>query len=697
MLADTRVHATSGVTLEVQGLSVYDVVASGNLGKNTAGGNQLDVVSNQDHLDVKAFGAKGDGLSDDLSEIQNALDSDIKGIFFSRSTYKISDGLSITKDKNILMHPSAIIDASSMDASVTLGEKIVVNAAGTIGSPISITSNITENDEIINVSDTTGLSAGDLIFVKSTAVFAAGWTGSNYQGWITTIEEIDSGTQITVSTKAFSDISTGDSPTIEKINPISINWQGGKLLGGGSLYGHSGLILTYGLNSSIDLLSIDGCESTGHGFKSSLNCHSSRMDVRNCLSNPVLGNTGYGFSASEGTSYSSCSNSYFERCRHSVTGGGTWPTRFVDILKNHSVDGGRDTRDFDCHEPCFYWTFDGNTTVGKNGGFIIRGQYINITNNFIRSAGQTGIDVEGFGTLTDGISNFVIDSNVIDGARTGIIVSLNDSITPKNAVISNNVITNSELNGIRVGSAENIVISGNMIDNVTDSSGADGNGIRVSSSSRVSIFQNTIGNTVDNGILTASTTQLSIGHNSFFNITGSDWSESGSTFDDTDRSGGNVFSQGNFSAATGFAGKSMVVAAKGATAGNGAYGGSIAFARVNTKSPRAAIVAQQTDGNNERVGLSFWTHPSNSSSADMVHMSTIDHDGHFAPEDDDTRRLGLNGQAWSRVYAGGLRLIDGVTAPATETGYAIMYVDAADGDLKIKFGDGTVKTIVTDT
>lgn len=45
----------------------------------------------------------------------------------------------------------------------------------------------------------------------------------------------------------------------------------------------------------------------------------------------------------------------------------------------------------------------------------------------------------------------------------------------------------------------------------------------------------------------------------------------------------------------------------------------------------------------------------------------------------------------------GLAITDGVTAPATASGLAQIYVDTADGDLKVKFGDGTVKTIVTDT
>ena len=44
-----------------------------------------------------------------------------------------------------------------------------------------------------------------------------------------------------------------------------------------------------------------------------------------------------------------------------------------------------------------------------------------------------------------------------------------------------------------------------------------------------------------------------------------------------------------------------------------------------------------------------------------------------------------------------LRLTDGVTAPTSTAGYALIYVDTADGDLKVRFGDGTTKTIVTDT
>jgi len=46
--------------------------------------------------------------------------------------------------------------------------------------------------------------------------------------------------------------------------------------------------------------------------------------------------------------------------------------------------------------------------------------------------------------------------------------------------------------------------------------------------------------------------------------------------------------------------------------------------------------------------------------------------------------------------AGEIAITDGVTAPSATSGKAKLYVDSADGDLKIKFGDGTVKVIKAD-
>ena len=62
-----------------------------------------------------------------------------------------------------------------------------------------------------------------------------------------------------------------------------------------------------------------------------------------------------------------------------------------------------------------------------------------------------------------------------------------------------------------------------------------------------------------------------------------------------------------------------------------------------------------------------------------------------------TNNVGEAGIEAGEVHSQLLVLKDGVSAPSTFSGQAAIYVDSADGDLKIKFSDGTVKTIVTDT
>lgn len=44
-----------------------------------------------------------------------------------------------------------------------------------------------------------------------------------------------------------------------------------------------------------------------------------------------------------------------------------------------------------------------------------------------------------------------------------------------------------------------------------------------------------------------------------------------------------------------------------------------------------------------------------------------------------------------------LALEDGVAAPSTLSGFAQIYVDTADGSLKVKFDSGNVKTLATDS
>lgn len=77
----------------------------------------------------------------------------------------------------------------------------------------------------------------------------------------------------------------------------------------------------------------------------------------------------------------------------------------------------------------------------------------------------------------------------------------------------------------------------------------------------------------------------------------------------------------------------------------------------------------------------------------------VTQDGDLDPVVDNARDIGSPlTQAVKNINAKGFMAIgDGITAPGANVGFAKLYVDSADGDLKIIFGDGTVKTIVVDT
>jgi len=72
-------------------------------------------------------------------------------------------------------------------------------------------------------------------------------------------------------------------------------------------------------------------------------------------------------------------------------------------------------------------------------------------------------------------------------------------------------------------------------------------------------------------------------------------------------------------------------------------------------------------------------------------------DNSFHPFATNILELGSATYLWKSVAAGFVIVTDGITAPGATAGVAKLYVDTADGDLKVIFGDGTIKTIVVDT
>jgi hypothetical protein len=123
----------------------------------------------------------------------------------------------------------------------------------------------------------------------------------------------------------------------------------------------------------------------------------------------------------------------------------------------------------------------------------------------------------------------------------------------------------------------------------------------------------------------------------------------------------------------------------------GTYSGTLRQFNVATDNSRVAKI-ERTDG--AGVGIEFI---GTGGTVSIFATPSGSEAGHFSPAGIGNVSLGNTSQPWQEFYGTSLVIEDGIAAPATISGFASIYVDSADGDLKIKFADGTVKTIVTDT
>lgn len=101
--------------------------------------------------------------------------------------------------------------------------------------------------------------------------------------------------------------------------------------------------------------------------------------------------------------------------------------------------------------------------------------------------------------------------------------------------------------------------------------------------------------------------------------------------------------------------------------------------------------------NGDYAANSIWKMNIGGAGGDVILYGNRTGDKSIEPGFTGIQDLGSGLKRWNSVYSNQMVLADGITAPTTISGSAVIYVDAADGDLKIKFSDGIVKTIVTDT
>ncbi|GAB3875254.1 glycosyl hydrolase family 28-related protein [Terrabacter terrigena] len=333
-------------------------------------------------VNVRDYGALGDGVADDTAALTAALTAGAGGIveLARGGTYRISGPLSIPS-RTTLRGYGATLDASSMPVATALGQRIAVTSTGTIGADVAISTPVAQWSRVVSgIADTSALSPGDLILLRNDERPVPGMTRTDRdKGELAIIQSVDSATQVTlVAGATFAYGTTG--LALQKLTPVEdVTIEGVRLKLGGVASGHNGIQIRYGRNTTVRDVTVLGAEDIAIGLNTVWAGKVRSCDVRDSTSSTTLGNTGYGVAIVEASKHCIVEDNHFYNCRHFVAGGGFWPPAYVDVKGNQ----GQRASDaaYDCHEPCFYWTFTKNTAVGVASGFIVRGQYVTVEEN----------------------------------------------------------------------------------------------------------------------------------------------------------------------------------------------------------------------------------------------------------------------------------------------------------------------------
>lgn len=338
-----------------------------------------------EHTTYLPLTCAGDGVTNDATALQAAITAGAGGII---------DGLGLTYKCNSVLTgitSNTVLQNMTLDfSSIATASATYLTAAGSVGSTVTLTSNLTAESVTVVVGDTATFSAEQLVWFGSTAVWGA--VDGTVYGQIQRVKSVDSGVAMTLYSPRIVPFNTADTATVRPVTPVEkVVLRNVHVIGSGA-NSQRGLLISYGVDCVVENnCSFVDCEYGGMTFFRSMNCRAAPT-VRRSRATGLS----YGIVIAGGCYGCAVDGGYGEDIRHYVTIGDNDGLN-VDCRATNNIVVDARSAGIDSHV--------------ASHGFIISGNQITLAAGY----GDEGITVQGL--------NPIISGNTVYGVEgTGILV-----------------------------------------------------------------------------------------------------------------------------------------------------------------------------------------------------------------------------------------------------------------------------------
>lgn len=447
---------------------------------------------NKIFIDVRAYGAKGDGMTNDSRAIQAAvIDASRRGggiVYIPRGKEKYILNSPIVMKSNVhILSDGAILDISN--AQKITGYRYAIKASGEIGNPIGIKGAVKKGDMGCELETVSGLKQGDYVqLYSSTDYYPYDFNYNVERGEIKLVRYIENNT-IYFDEAIYDDYDPNKICHIRKIKFIEdISVRGVKIKGDREPDDNEmGISFQYVNGFDISDNEIEDADLYLIELSSCIRGSVYNNRVRCSFYDGVRGVIFYGIAVLDSTQWVRIHDNYGERIRHLVVtssrsaGQGFWgQPRFIAVNGNIAKDlmaGGQGrSYAYEHHGSGEDIIFDGNMADGCYSGFNIEGSNVAVTNNIVMNYGVAGITIERDALKVD---NILIANNLIGNptgneypgqAPIGIWIDFNEGAMTGDITITGNVLVSNSnpVTGLKIGGGvrgDRFTISNNLFYN----------------------------------------------------------------------------------------------------------------------------------------------------------------------------------------------------------------------------------------